>query len=166
MVEVKKSLIKDAGRGVFATQDITQGEIVCEYWGKYIDLKKNKPPSSDKLINIDKHTLFCGYEKYQKPNKYGQIINDSSRIDSVNIGSVRKYHHNAFFNVYLVTNSPQFIHLKSAKSIKKGDELYLKYGIDYWINKFNNKDSELLLKNNKAFLLSLGMHEFIQYPNT
>ena len=165
MVEVKQSLIKGAGRGVFATEDIHDGKIVCEYWGKYIDLKKTKFPSSDKLLQIDENTLFCGYEKYKKPDKCGQLINDSSKINSTNVGSIRKYYYDNSANVDVIIDSTG-IYFNSIKSIKKGDELYFKYGIPYWARKFDKKDIELLLKNNKAFLLSLGMHEFIRSSNT
>jgi hypothetical protein len=165
MVEVKQSLIKGAGRGVFATKDINEGERVCEYWGKYIDLKKTKFPSSDKLLQIDESTLFCGYEKYKKPDKCGQFINDSSSIDNINVGSIRKYHHDNFANVDISIEA-KGIYFNSIKNIKEGDELYFKYGINYWIQKFDKKNVELLLKNNRAFLLSLGMHELIQPSNT
>ena len=56
MLEVKKSLIKDAGLGVFATQDINQGDLVSEYWGKYVDLTNGDFPDSDKLLAVDEKT--------------------------------------------------------------------------------------------------------------
>lgn len=165
MLEVKKSLIKDAGLGVFATQDINQGDLVSEYWGKYVDLTNGDFPDSDKLLAVDEKTAFCGYEKYKIPDKCGHFINDSSKINNTNAGSIRIYYKDKNSNVDLVEEKKKF-YFEAAKNIQKGDELYFKYGIRYWAMKFNEEDRKLLLKNNLAFLLSINMHELIQLSDT
>ena len=39
-VEVRESLIPDAGNGLFAKRDFSSGDIVCEYTGKVLNLMK------------------------------------------------------------------------------------------------------------------------------
>lgn len=37
-VEVRPSLILNAGDGLFAVRDFMEGEVVCEYYGKVLTL--------------------------------------------------------------------------------------------------------------------------------
>jgi hypothetical protein len=75
-VEIKKSTIPNAGRGVFAKVDISIGEIPCYYDG-YI--KNAEECSDEELIYLVGNDLV-GYKNPKTDVGIAQIINDYSMV--------------------------------------------------------------------------------------
>ena len=110
---VKDSLITNAGRGVFATEDIKQGEIieVCPL-----------------LIESN---LEAVQTSFMKDYVFTDIDDESKRVFVLGLCSM--YNHKDDNNVfYTQGKDPDNMILSAMRDIKKGEELYISYGKDYW----------------------------------
>jgi uncharacterized protein len=133
-IKIAKSTIPDAGNGVFAQVDIPKGKFLAYYIGELITEKefqkladtsyifaietvktinKNKKPI-DRIFYIDatniKTSNWTRYVNGAKTPKQEKMINIESKQKGLNI-------------CYYTT-----------KDIKKGSELIMSYGDEYWIN--------------------------------
>lgn len=114
-VQVKRSTIKGAGLGLFATRTIKKGEIIEEYTGTVI----TAPSTSAKIFY-----------------KYGILLDDGGIIDSGRtvdcfsryINDGRSSHRN---NCEFFEKSGR-VYVKAIKTIKEGEELFVSYGSTYW----------------------------------
>jgi hypothetical protein len=144
-VEVRKSeLPGDSGRGVFATEDITKGEMLCFYDG---DLVKNDDPNhleSAYLQTVNKSGYVVdGYSTPRNPYGVAQLLNDSTcGLFDTNQPIHRNTFQNIceFFDNYEVTSQRKRNVCVTgsgwafaSRDINKGEELYHHYGKGYWI---------------------------------
>ena len=142
MVEIRESLIPDAGLGVFSTQDIDPDTVITEYYGD-VFLDNIIPPDVDTgaMLNILGFTTVGNRNKYDA-SRCGQMINDYVSINRFSITDkdslyqsieeyVEKSIHHA--NVHGIGQDDKH-YICSSKSIKKGEELYLNYGECYWLS--------------------------------
>jgi len=144
MLEIKDSLIKDAGLGVFATEDINEGTVLTEYYGKIFTLEAYLECTLD--LSETKALLFWdGFYTLGNINEYdskkcGQMINDYSMIENLEYtnaafdNAVSLYEENSFAhsNVSILTRFSKH-YIQSTKRINRGEELYFHYGLAYWI---------------------------------
>jgi len=111
---VKKSTIKDAGRGLFAGKNYKIGEIVeeCDY---LID----KPENLMGTILID---YF-----------WDDMINGEKKAVIPFTGNCNIVNHSDDPNTNVIIDSKKKkLYLIATKYIRKGTEIYNSYGIDYW----------------------------------
>ena len=113
---IKRSLIKGAGKGVFATCSIPKGTRLGYYRGKcYLP---NEEPDTAYLLEIS----FNG-RPYVTID--GAPLRQSNWTRYINSPEKTK-HENVIFRQY-----GKIMYIIASKSISSGDELYLWYGTDY-----------------------------------
>lgn len=135
-VEVKKSKIPRAGKGLYAKRDLKRGEFICWYMGYLIvnDMIENGYYDSDYILKLpDKDLYICAEDE---KSCFGRYINDG----------LSKHNSNCVFETYDDIYSAGII---AKKKIKKGDELYITYGDDYWkepirYDRLNKSDKEFI----------------------
>jgi hypothetical protein len=134
-VDIKKSKIPRAGKGLYAKKDFVKGDFICWYMGFLIeeDMVDNGYYDSDYLLKLNGKNMYICAE--DKKSCYGRFINDG----------LSKYKSNCVFETYNNTNSSGII---AKRKIKKGDELYINYGPEYWSDnrytKLNQEDKEFI----------------------
>lgn len=148
IVELKPSKIAGAGTGLFAKKRIKEGQFICWYFGVLVDkdmvdngyydsdyLLKNPNPEKSDLI-IDAHDpLSC----------FGRYANDSLHL--------RK--NNSDFEFYTDIYSASLV---ATKNIKKGEEIYVSYGSEFWreprrYNMLSDEDKEYLEQRHNGEVL-------------
>jgi hypothetical protein len=155
-VEVRKSNIH--GNGVFAKKDINIDEIITFYPVDILYLnvgenetvmsfsKRYKQLYSDDLISniksnyryyIDENINIVGDPIFfNNPNYLGHLINDSMNHNKTK-KSRNKYISQSQLksNCDFISNTPfLYITVVSNKFIKKDEELFVSYGVQYWDN--------------------------------
>ena len=115
---VKQSLIKGGGRGVFANKDFKNGEIVeiC-------------PLISDKRDNF-KNSIIRDYTFKNKFKDEEVIV----------FGLCSIYNHSDNNNIHHDQDNKDNMIFRAIRDIKKGEELYVNYGPNYWMSRSNNKN--------------------------
>ena len=109
-ISIKQSLIPNSGRGVFAEKDFKQGEVI-EVCPLITDYKKNFEKSK-----IKDYTFKSKF----KPDQ-----------EVIVFGMCSMYNHSDNFNV-AHNQDPENMIFTAARDIKKGEELYVNYGTNYW----------------------------------
>ena len=159
MIEIKTSSIKDAGKGVFATENIEIGNIITEYVGKKISseefdkqYKENDVEMNYYTINYNDKLKIVGDMNSQDIKKCGQLINDAGTLKDPNkldIDNAKEYILTAKKTncEFIKSSLNDGLFIISTRDIKKGEELFVHYGYSYWFKPDNfdfSKDSELL----------------------
>ena len=125
------SNIANSGNGLFANQDFEKGVIITGYEGTLTSLE-DYTNDSDYALRIDDQ-LIVGNPVYTNSSQAAQFINDIRAITK--FSDIEHYIDSIpLINSYLVKYGDQYIAM-SIKEIKKGEELYFHYGINYWISK-------------------------------
>ena len=109
-ISVKQSLISGGGRGVFAEKDFKKGEVI-EVCPLLTDYKKNFANSI-----IKDYTFKSKF----KPDQ-----------EVIVFGMCSMYNHSDNFNV-AHNQDPENMIFRASRDIKKGEELYVNYGENYW----------------------------------
>jgi len=109
-ISIKQSLISGGGRGVFAEKDFKKGEVI-EVCPLITDYKKNFANSK-----IKDYTFKSKF----KPDQ-----------EVIVFGMCSMYNHSDNFNVGHNQDPENMIYIAS-RDIKKGEELYVNYGTNYW----------------------------------
>ena len=109
-ISVKQSLIPNGGRGVFAEKDFKKGEVI-EVCPLLTDYKKNFANSK-----IKDYTFRSKFKPDQEVIVFG-MCSMYNHSDNFNVG------HN---------QDPENMIFTAARDIKKGEELYVNYGENYW----------------------------------
>ena len=120
---IKKSLIKGAGQGAFAKVTIPKGMRIGEYNGKVLGFDDYKTLS-------DKSYIFEVIKKFEK--KYYLFYIDAKSGDElrfVNGAYSKEQKKNINVESYQYAERVFF---KAKKTIKKGQELIIDYGNNYW----------------------------------
>jgi len=183
MTTIKLSLIKNAGYGVFATRKYKIGDFVCFY-----DCEEKKITNEvDFTYSIKvpfNEKQYVGYTELREKDGTGQFINDFDmfdlndddreneyglfKISSIKINNKIQHYINAsnsHSNVAFSNDITKMFKLYASKDINENEELYLHYGINYWISKIQItndepltrlycllKNNALVIKNNKIYL--------------
>jgi hypothetical protein len=169
MVIVKQSLILNAGNGVFTTRNYKKGEFIC-----YYDCIEGMITNHKQFIYSIKcnDKTYIGYNTIRDINGIGQFINDYSAFElsdddrndqglytvtsSVISNKINNYIKlsQEKSNVIFKNDTFDLFKLYAIRDIETGEELYLHYGIDYWITNIQLTTDEpftrlyCLLKNN------------------
>ena len=120
--KVKKSTIKGAGQGLFATEVLRPGDTIGEYTGKVLtDRQANRAPyiESDYMLWVCTDCNILGEGPLANHTRY---INHSDRPNSCIVTSTRW----------------KKARIEVVKRILPGQEIFMDYGPDYWeAKKFN-----------------------------
>ncbi len=120
---VKKSLLSNAGKGLFTNKQIKKGSIIIEYKGEIIDWKEyEKRVLEDKdgyLFFINKNRCI---DAFSTPNYKARYANDAQGL-SRNKG----IKNNASYKV--ISNNCFIV---ADRDINKGEEVFVSYSKEYW----------------------------------
>lgn len=142
MIEVKVSkYIKDKhNKGLFATKDIKKGEIVCIYFGdiidedKLYDIYKNRPEIMKYIRKGNGFLVDASIiHKFDDVKLLGGYVNDISKPKSKSKKDLNSYSKTKFICNIEVVETKDFPLYRARKNIKKGAELFVHYGIGYWL---------------------------------
>jgi SET domain-containing protein len=141
IVEVKKSKINKAGKGLFAKQAMKRGDHICLYFGVLVfkDQVHNGYYESDYMLEDPAHDFII--DAADPKSCLGRYANDSLSMKKSNC----KF---AFYD------DPFSGYLQATKAIKKGEEIYVSYGKDYWQDAIDKdaKSYTSLPKKDKDFI--------------
>lgn len=123
-LSIQKSQIPNSGKGLFAHRDMKKGELITY---------SKTPVSCDKIDEIYPGDMLASYAYADRKKNvcwdgastqsgYGRYAND---------GKVSGKGVNAKFFVKK-KNGKKFLYLKLTKNIKKGTEILIDYGQEYW----------------------------------
>jgi SET domain-containing protein len=124
-LEIKKSGIPGAGKGLFATTLFKRGDRVIEYTGDVITWAECRR-RNEALEGVGAYFFYVNDRKcvdaQNRPDSLARYANDASGI--VRIPGMRN---NSRFEV--IKGKPFII---ASRNIKPGDEVFVAYGKDYW----------------------------------
>ena len=124
-LEVKKSKIPGAGKGLFAKEMFKRNDKVIEYTGEIITWKECQK-RNEALDGVGLYYFYVSDKKcidaQNVPESLARYANDAA-------GFVRLpgFRNNARFEV--IKSKPYII---ASRNIKPGDEIYVSYGKEYW----------------------------------
>lgn len=108
-MEVRKSNVPDAGRGVFTKVFLPKGTFLGYYRGKLVDLEKVK--DADYVLTVNGDTHICA----KNSNHFAGLMN-------CHTGTT--YEQNVAY-----TNDGK---LETIRDVQPGEELFADYGRAYW----------------------------------
>ena len=117
-LEVRPSLIANAGLGLFTKVHIPKHTAFCEYTGTELTLRQTMQ-LRDKTYLMGGFGLNCHIDANHHPDVKARYINDGIRSDKQNARFVK---HKALKKASVV----------STRDINPGDEIYASYGEVYW----------------------------------
>ena len=123
IVEYKISNIKGAGNGIFALQDLREGDLVT-----WVSGKKSKiiPADSSYTINMGDEFVFNGIRSPKKGKGMGSFVNREDR-------KMPRSRKNCVIVMY--KGQKHEIYLEITRPVKEGQELYTTYSKGYRIKK-------------------------------
>lgn len=128
-IEVKESLIFDAGQGAFAKKDILQGEVVDIYWGR--------PPMSEEMNSSYLYEFEDKTSIIPDIKCKSRYINDIIDLNnSVNAGFLI-YRNELKYNVAF-GEFKGVCFIVAINNIVAGEELYIDYHPTYWASMLSN----------------------------
>lgn len=164
MHTIKQSNIPNAGYGVFTTTKYNKGEYICFY-----DCYRGNIKNIDEFIYSIKNPFtnenYIGCKKIKHKDGIGQYINDSHMFElideyrDIENGCFKEsnYTLNLAINNYksksieksnciFSSNEEDVFKIYASKDIDVNEELYLHYGIQYWICKIQFETDEPLTR--------------------
>jgi len=141
VIEIKKSHIKDElSMGLFAKRDIKKGEYVVIYFGDVLDeeelLHKYKQDKNImKYVRKGYDFIVDGSEGYKTKNLNlsGVYVNDILKLKSKSTKDMNHYHKSRLICNIEVVDTTDFPVYRARKDIKVGQELFVHYGLNYWL---------------------------------
>ena len=163
MTTLKISNINNAGYGVFTKKKYNKGEYICFYDAYEGDIKC----IDDFIYSIknpftNKH--YIGNKKIKNKNGIGQYINDGFNFDLTDDYrddngyfkvsnkkiklAIENYNNKSIekSNCGFSKSKSNIFKIYATKDINENEELYLHYGINYWISKIHIETDEPLTK--------------------
>ena len=152
-IEIKKSLIKGAGKGVFSTNFIKKSSFITEYFGKFISQKQANNLEKNKdieylhyTINLNSGELLLGDMTSKNTEKCGQLLNDIKTLKNPKkliLNNAKEYIKSAeLVNCEFIEKNGK-MYIVSLRDIQKGEELYVHYGYGYWFRPEYKKSTRL-----------------------
>jgi len=142
-VQVKPSLINGGGTGLFATRDIGKGQPVVIYYGtkmtdqEIFDLYLSDRDQYERLAPYLRGTpngfAIIGDKTTDNSVLHGVYVNDIALIGKVNLNSFQIYAATLKLCNLKVVETLDYPVYFATRRIKKGEELYVHYGIGYWL---------------------------------
>ena len=117
-LQVKKSSIPNSGKGLFAKRDYKKNEVIGQYTGERLTAKQLQ----------DRY----GYSTAPYALQVGSMIIDAACSRGImSLANAKKQKANT--NAKLVNKSTSAgVNVRATRKIKKGKEIFLHYGNDYW----------------------------------
>jgi SET domain-containing protein len=124
MLEVKKSLLPKAGKGLFTTHEIKKGDTVCEYEGERItwaeaERRNEEDDKSGYVFYITKKNCIDAFDFTET---FGRYANDAAGL-----GRVKGLRNNAVYEI-----RKNKVYIVATRKIKAGSEVFVSYGKQYW----------------------------------
>ena len=122
-IEISKSSIPGAGKGVFATKYIPEGSVMGYYKGRlYTQEEYDKLTNKDyifelKFANQPHFFIDASNRKYSNWTRYVNGAKKKSQKNLINTDTFQQC-----FNIYF----------EAKKDIQPGEELIITYGSHYW----------------------------------
>jgi len=157
-VEIKTSkYIKDnLSKGMFAIRDIKKGEPITIYFGDVLDKeelieKYNTDKSIMKYTRKGYDFIVDGSCAYQTNNLnlFGVYVNDILKPKSKSINDLIHYNKSSSICNVEVKDTSDFPVYIAKKDIKKGSELFVHYGVSYWLLDMGVPPNQLKKYENK-----------------
>ena len=119
-IEVKESKLPNGGQGLFTKVDIPKGTRITEYKGKFTTWAEVEDLFDNAyFFSIDDETVINAMDDL---TSFGRYANDAKGLSKV-----KGLSNNAD---YMIEGKKVFI--DAVKNIKKGEEIFVPYGTDYW----------------------------------
>jgi SET domain-containing protein len=124
-LEIKKSRIPGAGKGLFAAAEFKRGERIIEYTGEIITWAQCKKRNE----NLDGVGAYYFYVSARKCVDAQNCLDSLARYanDAAGIVRIDGIRNNSRFEV--IKGKPYII---ASRNIKPGDEIFVGYGKEYW----------------------------------
>src|SRR4051812_10927776 len=125
MLYVKKSQLPKAGKGLWTTNEIKKGEIVCEYEGEKLTwkecLKRNENQKGKGAYYFYINSKNCIDAQYTL-DCLGRYANDAAGF--VRVAGIRN---NSKYDI--IKGKPYIV---ATRNIHAGSEIFVSYGKEYW----------------------------------
>ncbi len=120
-LEVKKSQLPGSGKGLFTRIDIQKGTRIVEYKGRLHRWKdiKHEDGHNGYLLYIHSNAVINAQGTLKLIGRYANDAHGLIRIEGLRNNSE-----------YVTVGSRCFI--TATKNIKKGEEVFVRYGKEYW----------------------------------
>ena len=163
MTTLRLSKINNAGYGVFTTKKYNKGEYICFY-----DAYEGNAKTIDDFIYSIKNPFtnknYIGNKKIKNKDGIGQFINDSYNFELIddyrddNVCfkvsnnkikiAIENYNNKSIekSNCGFSKDNENIFKIYATKDINENEELYLHYGINYWICKIQLETDEPLTR--------------------
>lgn len=142
IVIYKKSNIPNAGNGIFANENLYEGDYITYYEGEIVTEKPENDFYTIQLNEGDhKGKYLKGIQTPQKKRGLGSFINCEDK-------SVSRARKNCHFVEHI--NDRKVVYIVACRDISKGEELYTSYGRGYW-NKKGEKSIKFILPKPPMF---------------
>jgi SET domain-containing protein len=144
-LEVKKSRIKGAGKGLFTKRDIKKGERIVEYLGEIItEAECDRRAEKDQFGYIFYISKRKCVDAFHTPDELARYANDAAGLTKT-----KGIRNNCCYEVWKHRGW-----IKAEKNIKAGEEIFVSYGAEYWRDiRYNiklDKEKKLEAKMAKA----------------
>lgn len=124
---IRKSNMKSAGKGVFTNKFIRKDTVITEYTG----YQRRSLQTSDKnkyLYTLKNNHDLVGIKDISK--LYGRGIAQLTN-DVISENLTQKKNNTRFVEI------DNKVYIKATRNIEPNEELYVCYGLDYWLYEFN-----------------------------
>ena len=155
---LKRSTQPNAGNGIFAKKKFKKGDIVTKYKGEliYSSEEDNSPLDDYRLKVTDKLVMVGDADSPFDPMGCAQYVNDYAAFGVTReelsrpmedlLQRMGKYLHTSTKCNCIITRDKgdNIPHLMILKTVKAGEELFLHYGLSYWVErwKYTLKESD------------------------
>ena len=134
LVEIKQSLIPNAGNGLFAKHDIPKDTMIDYYYGKILDRK-----AWLELDGSDAYVMQLNRNTYIDAKEHKCLVAFTN--DARGLTRTPGLRNNCIFEL---SDDSKNIGMVTTRNIKAGEELFTYYGNSYW------KSMEFNIKNSKS----------------
>ncbi len=123
-LRIKPSLIKHAGKGLFAERPFNAGDRITDYTGELMKNSDVERGLSNYVIQINKNESLDAARTDTAP---GRLVNDPR-------GTSKRAN-----TKFIVDHRRKVVRIVALRNIKKGEELLVSYGPAYWKNAIEKK---------------------------
>lgn len=125
-LQVKKSNIRGARKGLFAAKPFKKNERVTNYTGKNLTKKQKDESTSAYIFQPNKKTFI---DAANSNEDYGRFINDCTT------SARRKGYCDGNNAVFKFNPRTKKVNVRATKNIEPNEEVYVSYGPSYWKDK-------------------------------
>lgn len=120
VLQIRKSTIEGAGKGLFTTVFIPHGTVIIEYTGDVVTWKEVEDEyDNDYIYYVNAKVVI---NARHRPDSLGRYINDAEGFKRV-----KGRHNNCIFR-----KDGHRVYIHATKDIEARSELFVSYGHEYW----------------------------------